>query len=76
MLEGLKEFEGRIGANRYHGGERPDDCDFEIYGILLCKINSGSFASFFEKKAPYKIRDWYRRMYMSCKYKELHYSSN
>ena len=30
VLDALKEFEGRLGSNKYHGGEKPDDCDFEV----------------------------------------------
>ena len=30
----MDEFANRLGDNVFHGGERPDACDFRVYSIV------------------------------------------
>jgi hypothetical protein len=46
----MKEWDERLNNQSFHGGDSPDDADFEMYAVLKSKYNSKTFQRFLEKK--------------------------
>jgi hypothetical protein len=69
-LRGMKGFSDRIGDNKFHGGDTPDDCDFHVFGVLKAKFGARTFERFVEKECGRSIDKWLIRMNMLCKYEE------
>jgi len=68
LLEGLKEWDKRIQGKKFHGGEDPDEADFEMYALIKSKYNSRSFRRLIENESADKFYRWFVRMQVKCAY--------
>lgn len=80
LIEGIKEFSGRLGyvliilrKNPFHGGDSPDEADFFMFGILKSRIISSSFSKFIEEQMPIHMADWMAKMDGLCRYEQRSY---
>lgn len=49
----MKEWIIRLNEYDFHGGQTPDEADFELFGIILARFNAISFKRYIENKCPY-----------------------
>eukprot|EP01017_Pseudomicrothorax_dubius_P004765 TRINITY_DN11041_c0_g1_i2.p1 TRINITY_DN11041_c0_g1~~TRINITY_DN11041_c0_g1_i2.p1 ORF type:complete len:265 (+),score=49.35 TRINITY_DN11041_c0_g1_i2:366-1160(+) len=70
LLEAMEEWKVRIGDKTFHGGDKPDEADFSMYGVLKAKYNSSSFQRFIEDQFPLAVYRWFLRMQTACRYEE------
>ncbi|KAM3137848.1 hypothetical protein pb186bvf_010091 [Paramecium bursaria] len=68
LEEGMTEWIVRLNQYDFHGGQTPDEADFELFGIILARYNSISFKRYVENKCPYKFYQWFIRMQSKCQY--------
>mmetsp|Transcript_13061 Transcript_13061/g.14999 ORF Transcript_13061/g.14999 Transcript_13061/m.14999 type:complete len:362 (+) Transcript_13061:670-1755(+) len=68
VMKNLKEWSDRIGDKPFHGGEQPDEADFEMFAIIKAKLNSQYFEKFLENKGPDRVYRWLLRMQMNCRF--------
>jgi len=70
VLKNFEEWIQRLDGKLFHGGEEPDEADFEMYAAVKSKHNSRSFRNFLEYKCPDKFYRWFVRMQLKCVYDE------
>lgn len=57
----------------YYGGDKPDEADFMLFGVLKSRTMCPSFNRFLEDEMPRQLSKWYDRMNGHCSYTEREY---
>ncbi|CAD8157619.1 unnamed protein product [Paramecium pentaurelia] len=76
LLQGLNEWIQRLNGQQFHGGQKPDEADFELFGVIMSRYNSNSFKKYIENKAPFKFYQWILRMQQLCRYDQNRFYAN
>lgn len=63
----LNEWVERLNNNPFHGGDVPDDADFQVFSLLNKYSNCNRINIFLREASSLKFSDWSAKMNLLCK---------